>query len=230
MKKSAFTLIELLVVISIIAILAGIALPVFSKAMEKGHAAQDLSNLRQLGVGTQAYLTDNNDIIFTQAPAGSSTSTTGTWQATLWSKYVPNWNVFKSPFDNRPNGTPTDNLGTGMPVSYAINQFIYGSTPANPPFNGNTTTYISPSQLFYMAPCYTGIPTSPASWTGTGITTNFTVGPSTASQGTQSGGAYINVLFADTHVASVYFAHTGGFTDATSTAGLANWQPLNPIP
>ena len=54
--------------------------------------------------------------------------------------------------------------------------------------------------------------------------------PTGPTQGTHSGGAYINVLYADSHVAQLPFAHTGGFTDATSTAGLANWQPLNPIP
>jgi prepilin-type N-terminal cleavage/methylation domain-containing protein len=227
MKKSAFTLIELLVVISIIAILAGIALPVFSKALEKGHATQDLSNLRQLGIGTTAYLSDNNDLIFTQAAAGANS---GTWQAILWAKYVPNWNTFKSPFDPRSPGTATDNLGTGMPASYGINQFIYGSTPATPPFNGNATTYTSPSQLIFLAPSYKGVPTSAASWTGTGATTNFTVSPTSATQGTQNSGVFINVLYADVHVGQIPFAHTGGFTDATSPAGLASWQPLNPIP
>lgn len=228
MKKSAFTLIELLVVISIIAILAGIALPVFGKALEKGHATQDLSNLRQLGVGTMAYLADNNDLIFTMVPTGGSASST--WQVTLWGKYVPNWNTFKSPFDPRSNGNATDALGTGMPISYAINQYIFGTTPATPAFNGNTTTYISPSLLFYMAPSYKGVPTSAASWTGLGTTTNFTVAPNSATLGTHSSGAYINVLYADIHVGQVAFAHTGGFTDATSTNGASSWQPLNPLP
>jgi prepilin-type N-terminal cleavage/methylation domain-containing protein len=61
-KKStqAFTLIELLVVISIIAILAGIALPVFSQVQEKGKQTQDLSNAKQLGLACKIFATDND--------------------------------------------------------------------------------------------------------------------------------------------------------------------------
>ena len=60
--KRAFTLIELLVVIAIIAILAAILFPVFAQARTAAKKTADLNNTKQLGIGTQLYLSDNDDM------------------------------------------------------------------------------------------------------------------------------------------------------------------------
>ena len=59
--RTGFTLIELLVVIAIIAILAALLLPAMKSAKEKAMRTACLSNMKQLGLAMNMYLTDNQD-------------------------------------------------------------------------------------------------------------------------------------------------------------------------
>jgi prepilin-type processing-associated H-X9-DG protein/prepilin-type N-terminal cleavage/methylation domain-containing protein len=59
-QNSAFTLVELLAVIAIIAILAALLLTAVSQAKGRTLRIQCANNVRQLGIGLQSFVTDNN--------------------------------------------------------------------------------------------------------------------------------------------------------------------------
>ncbi|MGB0768336.1 MAG: prepilin-type N-terminal cleavage/methylation domain-containing protein [Phycisphaeraceae bacterium] len=61
--SKAFTLIELLVVISIIALLIAILLPALGAARSSARSTQCLSRMRNLGIATMAYVTENKGLL-----------------------------------------------------------------------------------------------------------------------------------------------------------------------
>jgi prepilin-type N-terminal cleavage/methylation domain-containing protein len=59
LKANSFTLVELLVVISIIGLLAGLAVPAIQGGLDKAKQQVDVSNIRQCGLIAFSYANDN---------------------------------------------------------------------------------------------------------------------------------------------------------------------------
>jgi type II secretory pathway pseudopilin PulG len=90
-------------VISIIAILAALLLPVLSRAKEAGRATACLSNLRQIGLGLQIYVSDNHNRMPVMRDRSVTTLTNELPSPDqVLSNSVGNVNVFKCPSDRWP--------------------------------------------------------------------------------------------------------------------------------
>ena len=106
-RKQAFTLIEILVVIAVMAILAAILFPVFSRAREAGRRTGCASNLHQIGLAVTQYKNDNGNSMpfwnytatgYTHSDSASNVYTTNnyTWIDAIWS-YAKNGQIFTCP-------------------------------------------------------------------------------------------------------------------------------------
>ena len=73
--RKAFTLVELLVVISIIALLIAILLPALGRAKAQAEFTMCLSNTKQFGLATSAYLVDHKNLM----PRGAEGSDYGAY-------------------------------------------------------------------------------------------------------------------------------------------------------
>jgi len=212
----AYTLIELLVVVAIIVILAALAFPAFTRAIERAKATKDMSNLRQIGIALQTYLNDNDQIL----PASTIWPGTSTTPG-LYAKYISTRKVFQSPFDHRASAE-TDTA----PVSYSINANMFAASPG---ISRSMLKVVSPSMTFLMAPKYTGNPATAASWSGnTTSAPDLPVGAPAETSGTHFNGRQINVLFCDWHTESLIFGPAsteGTFQDHLLPLGVKHWDP-----
>jgi prepilin-type N-terminal cleavage/methylation domain-containing protein/prepilin-type processing-associated H-X9-DG protein len=107
--NKGFTLIELLVVIAIIGILAGILLPVLSRARESARKTQCMSNVKQIGMGLIMYANENNESF--------PSDTTGAMASLnlLYDTYISDSRVFNCPSDT--TVTTATNAGISVYVS-----------------------------------------------------------------------------------------------------------------
>ena len=102
-RTQGFTLIELLVVISIIAILAGFALPVFTSAQKKGRITDSVSNAKQVTLGLRLYSSDNDGSYpnTTVPVAGAAAGTALTTSNDAFSNLMPKYTTSKKIFINK---------------------------------------------------------------------------------------------------------------------------------
>ena len=216
-SSSAFTLIELLVVITVIVVLAAVALPAYTGVQERARVVQDMSNLRQIGLATQMCINDNDGAIFATG-AGA-----GTWQAQLHPKYIGSWKIFQSPFDQR---SPSEQ-DTNAPISYGLNGNTKGGGTS---IAGLLVDKIQSASSFIIFAAaqdsggvvkFSGLP-------GANVTV-YKAG--SASGGTHSSRKRINAVFADWHSEtmpwSVFINDTNTSSDPSASL---RWDPYPNYP
>lgn len=137
-RVSGFTLVEILIVLVVMAILAGILLPVVARVRESSHNATCASNLKQIGVAIQMYAADHNRFYphhnnpFTGIPVQCA------WADRLM-RYVKSPSLFECPtaeYGDYVPGCPTDSKESddaGFLItydgSYSLNRL---GVPLNP--------------------------------------------------------------------------------------------------
>jgi prepilin-type N-terminal cleavage/methylation domain-containing protein len=208
-RLHAFTLVELLVVITIIAVLAGIAMPVYSKVQERAKALQDGNNLRQLGVGTIAFASDNDGDLLYRDGAGADTN----WATLLRENYSKDNNTFHSPFDKRAKKSGLTDMSA--PLSYGANPDVISS---GNPRNLDDAQY--PSQLIVFAP----IMTTPMVFDGTFSSlkdATKTTNGTGANGGTHGSNRRIKVVMLDGHVEDLEMMK---YHSSTGTEAKNRWE------
>lgn len=122
--RCGFTLIEILIVVAIIALLAAILFPAFSRVREGARRSSCLSNTKQIGLGAMQYAQDYDErMVNTYTIYGPGNSNVAWWQDML-QPYMKSYQIVICPSQtpptsynsNRPTGAPNPLL-----TSYAGN-------------------------------------------------------------------------------------------------------------
>jgi len=152
--RRAFTLIELLVTIAVIAVLAGILIPVVGNVRQSAKETQSLSNLRQIAVAMQMYTSEHNGLYppgyFYKPGEGERIWTIELipYVEQLNASNSSSSNVFVSPLVDSDIRMGDLDLGR-MPSTYSVHGALcpnISSTDTRPP----TWTILNPAKLILV--------------------------------------------------------------------------------
>ncbi len=191
--NKGFTLIELLVVIAIIGILAGILLPVLSRARESARKTQCASNIKQIGMGLIMYANENNES-FPSSSANAMLSLN-----LLYPNYVSDHRTFNCPSDTFVTAATTAGISAGSAFEKDECSYGYDYTHAQ--------TDDADVALAADRPTNAATATTPTAATNSpnhGGTTDTVANGDTAGRGQ-------NVVYVDGHVEFVSTALGGWF-------------------
>ena len=130
-RTAAFTLVELLVVITIIGILAGIALPVYNGVTERANQTKALAQAKQIGLALKLYSGDNDGTFPTKvrnadgSVGDADISNANEAFRQLFPNYINQEKIFyvgKSKFTPK---QPDENTATGQVLKAGENHFAY---------------------------------------------------------------------------------------------------------
>ncbi len=214
-SRPGFTLVELLVVIAIIALLIGILLPALGGARAAGRKAACLSNMRQWGIATMTYASEQKDFLpKPQHETGGSAkddASDAMWYNALpvivgapkytdvydgsKSKQFPNAHIWWCPEARAIYGQPGF-TGAGNSFDYGFNTIIDGTNTFTPkPASGqahiNLTRIESPSKTLAISEPQNRIEYLVIDAGGSGVPLN------------RHPNETVNMLFLDSHVSSV---------------------------
>lgn len=233
---AGFTLIELLTTVGIVAILAALMIPMVQNSIEAARSSGCLTNLRQIGVASAAYVSENDGAVVPSSLTVSGVTLPVRWRAFL-QPYIPSRDMktFICPsylIDAKYMQTNDLNfrVTTGLqPCSYDINSYYNSATGLVPPgvhdtFNGYQNLHRKlaavPNQSRNIYIFDIGIPDSISvpypQWTETGrsrlaacfgsLMPNLWTARNWCIYPRHKKGSIVNALYYDGHVASLNFA------------------------
>jgi prepilin-type N-terminal cleavage/methylation domain-containing protein/prepilin-type processing-associated H-X9-DG protein len=162
-SRRAFTLIELLVVIAIIAVLIALLLPAVQAAREAARRAQCTNNIKQLGLATQNYISQQG----AYPPLFENFNYTGTATPNISTAPWPlTWAVALLPFVEQTTlyNNANYSYGAGDPANYYTVSFTKIAALVCPSENYKVGPWISTNMANYRANF--GGPAAISAWSG----------------------------------------------------------------